>query len=226
MRNLFRHTTQPITSRAYQRLLYLLTNQIAQLGFSLFNWLRLSQVVETSVTNNTPPQIRTRFTQMIFFSNDSKLEWGLTLLLDFHTQLFHQRSTLVLELGPPAQGQRKTRGLKSHPGQSLTLTWNHYFQYATEGQQLTMIFNSGKANQGSETGEKFVIALGFCNKNNGIIVFKSKSDSCCLPLNLLKCGTSSLRSRLRLGLVVRRDGVKVFLFLSQLLSIYRDIFYS
>ena len=122
-----------------------------------------AQVVETSVINNTPPQIKTRFTEMIFFSNDSKLEWGHYCEV-FHAQLFHQTSTLVLELGPPAQGQRKTRGLKSHPGQSLTLTWNHYFQYATEGQQLTMIFNSGKANQGSETGKKFVVAFGFWTK--------------------------------------------------------------
>ena len=183
------------------------------------------QLVETSVTNNTPSQIRTWFTQMIFFSNDSKLEWGLTLLWSFSYPIIPSEINPSIGLSPPAQGQRKTRGLKSHPGQSLTLTWNHYFQYATEGQQLTMIFNSGKANQGSETGEKFVIALGVCDKNNGIIIFKSKSDPCCLPLNLLKCGTSSLRSRLRLGLV-RRDGVKVFLFLSQLLSIHRDIFFS
>ena len=35
-------SSQPITSRVYQRLLYLLTNQTAHQGFWIFNWLRLS----------------------------------------------------------------------------------------------------------------------------------------------------------------------------------------
>ena len=35
-------SSQPITSRIYQRLLYLLTNQIAHQGFWIFNWLKLS----------------------------------------------------------------------------------------------------------------------------------------------------------------------------------------
>ena len=34
-------SSQPITSRTYQRLLYLLTNQIAHQGFWIFNWLTL-----------------------------------------------------------------------------------------------------------------------------------------------------------------------------------------
>ena len=61
LHNLSPHTSsQPITSRVYQRLLHLLTNQIAHQGFWIFNWLRLSldsedgfcQVVEMSVANN------------------------------------------------------------------------------------------------------------------------------------------------------------------------------
>ena len=37
------HTSsQPITSRVYQRLIYLLTNQVAHQGFWIFNWLKLS----------------------------------------------------------------------------------------------------------------------------------------------------------------------------------------
>ena len=56
-------SSQPITSRIYQRLLYLLTNQITHQGFFEFstdyeNHLTLkmasAQVVETSVTNNSP----------------------------------------------------------------------------------------------------------------------------------------------------------------------------
>ena len=40
--NLSPHTSsQPITSRIYQRLLYLLTNQIAHKGFWIFNWITL-----------------------------------------------------------------------------------------------------------------------------------------------------------------------------------------
>ena len=42
MHNLSPHmSTQPITSRIYQRLFYLLTNQIAHQGFWIFNWLTL-----------------------------------------------------------------------------------------------------------------------------------------------------------------------------------------
>ena len=36
-----RMSSQPITSRTYQRLLYLLTNEIAHQGFWIFNWLTL-----------------------------------------------------------------------------------------------------------------------------------------------------------------------------------------
>ena len=48
-------------------------------------------------------------------SNDSKFEWGLTLLWSFNTQLFHQGSTHLdhVSISPtdgigPTQGQRKT----------------------------------------------------------------------------------------------------------------------
>ena len=42
LHNLCLHTSsQPITSRVYQRLLYRLTNQIAHQGFWIFNWLKL-----------------------------------------------------------------------------------------------------------------------------------------------------------------------------------------
>ena len=42
LHNLSPHlSSQPITSRTYQRLLYLLTNQIAHQGFWIFNWLTL-----------------------------------------------------------------------------------------------------------------------------------------------------------------------------------------
>ena len=43
LHNLSPHTSsQPITSRVYQRLLYLLTNQIVHQGFWILNWVRLS----------------------------------------------------------------------------------------------------------------------------------------------------------------------------------------
>ena len=52
------HTSsQPITLRVYQRLLYLSINQIAHQGFWIFDWLLLdSEDVETSVAKDSSSQ--------------------------------------------------------------------------------------------------------------------------------------------------------------------------
>ena len=46
---------------------------------------------------------------------DSKFEWGLTLLWSFFTQLFHQGSTLVLELGPHKDREKLWLGWDLNP---------------------------------------------------------------------------------------------------------------
>ena len=65
-----------ITLRVYQRLLYLLTNQIAHQGFWIFNWPRLSLHSEDGYRlskrqSQTTVLLRTSFTQMIFFSQEN-----------------------------------------------------------------------------------------------------------------------------------------------------------
>ena len=59
-------------------------------------------------------------------SDDSKFEWGPTLLWSFCTQLFHQGSTLVLELGPHKDREKLWPGWdlnpRPHPGQSFSLS--------------------------------------------------------------------------------------------------------
>ena len=50
-----------------------------------------------------------------FENNGSKFEWGLTLLWRFYAQLFHQGSTLVLELGPHKDREKLWPGWDLNP---------------------------------------------------------------------------------------------------------------
>ena len=79
LHNLSPHTSsQPITSSIYQPLLYLLNNQIAQQGFWIFKWLRLSLTFTwlwrwlphrlSELQSQTKVPLRTLITQMIFFN--------------------------------------------------------------------------------------------------------------------------------------------------------------
>ena len=67
-------SSQPITSRIYQRLLCLLTNQIAHQGFWIFNWLTLPLDWRwlphrlSKRQSLTTVLLRTRITRMIFFN--------------------------------------------------------------------------------------------------------------------------------------------------------------
>ena len=74
-----RHTSsQPIISRVYQRLLYLLTNEIAHQGIWIFSWLSKShhltlkmapaQIAESSIANNSPSQDSSHSVQMTIFN--------------------------------------------------------------------------------------------------------------------------------------------------------------
>ena len=54
--------------------------------------------------------------------NDSKFEWGLTLLWSFRTQLFYQGSTQVLELGPHKEREKLWPGWGVNPRPSGEIT--------------------------------------------------------------------------------------------------------
>ena len=52
--------------------------------------------------------------EILIFCNDSKFEWGLTLLWSFCTQLFHQGSTRVLELGSHKDREKLCSSVRPH----------------------------------------------------------------------------------------------------------------
>ena len=106
LHNLSLHTSsQPITSRIYPWLLYLLTNKIAHQGFGILNWLRLPLDSEDGFRTGcwnitrTTVLLRTPITQMIFFIQGEliKVDKGLESWCFIAVALRHSLGKILYE---------------------------------------------------------------------------------------------------------------------------------
>ena len=145
LHNLSPHTSsQPITSRIYQRLLYLLTNQIAHQGFWSFNWIKPLLHVETFSWNLCATALRTSFTK-----------WCYTVKLSFLSPLRSLQKLKAVLLLVKLVSQQKFK--KFHETDHVTrcnACWNmfrnafsHKFQLkvstCNSGLKLSLDFEGG-----------------------------------------------------------------------------------